>query len=200
MKTDKSGIVSIIVVLLVVCGLQIVAQTVPPLGPSPFADTEISTNVAVTAWTQNTRNISVVLSLGATPSNNVQVAIGTDADADGRLADEETGLTLGWDCGEWFLSTDATTNVYKSSPIAGVGLRRELTFTVRLHPDGRPRAMEALEDGASLAFSELDDSTPPKWLFTKSWDLLKVTARGVDLDNECVSVRFGTDPMILLLR
>jgi hypothetical protein len=51
------------------------ARTVQGLPEPIFADTEISTNVAMTAWTQNTRNISVVLSLDATPSNNVMEAL-----------------------------------------------------------------------------------------------------------------------------
>ena len=59
------------------------ALTVPDL-PSPvFADTEVSTNVAIRAWTERTRMFNVVLSFDATPSNNVQVAFGTDASADG---------------------------------------------------------------------------------------------------------------------
>ena len=39
----------------------------------------------------------------ATPSNNVQIAFGKDTDADGDLAPEETQVTLGFDCGEWFV-------------------------------------------------------------------------------------------------
>ena len=131
MKTDKSSIMSGTVGMLVSTVMQAVAQTVPPLMAPGFADTEVSTNVIVTAWTQNTRNFSVALSLDATPSNNVQVAFGFDADSDECLTGEETGLT---------------------------------------------------------------------WLFDKDWDLLKVTARGVDFCNENVSVQFGSDPAVLLMR
>jgi hypothetical protein len=78
------------------------ALTLPDLPPPVFADTEVSTNVATRAWTERTRMFNVVLSFDATPSNNVQAAFGADASADGNLSDEEAGLTLGWDCGEWF--------------------------------------------------------------------------------------------------
>ena len=71
--------------------------------PSGCADTESSINVAVTNWPGLGRRIYLTLSAVATPSNNVQIAFGKDADADGVLAPEETQVTLGFDCGEWFV-------------------------------------------------------------------------------------------------
>lgn len=67
------------------------ALTVPDLLAPVFADTEVSTNVAMMAWGENNRKFHVSLQFDATPSNNVQVAFGTDESADGNLSDEETG-------------------------------------------------------------------------------------------------------------
>ena len=53
------------------------ALAVPELPPPVFADTEVSTNVAMRAWTERMRMFNVTLSFDATPSNNVQVAFGT---------------------------------------------------------------------------------------------------------------------------
>ena len=75
------------------------ARTFQELPEPIFVDTEVSTNVAIWAWTERARMFNVTLSFDATPSNNVQVVFGTDASADGNLSDEEAGLTLGWDCG-----------------------------------------------------------------------------------------------------
>ena len=36
----------------------------------------------------------------ASPSNNVEVAFGCDAN--GTLEDSDTAFAIGWDCGEWF--------------------------------------------------------------------------------------------------
>ena len=55
------------------------------LGNSPFADTEISTNVAFSAWTEHMLAFEYELAFDGTPSNNVQVAFGTDADSDGDV-------------------------------------------------------------------------------------------------------------------
>ena len=53
------------------------------------------------------------MELKATPSNNVEVAIGCDANGDGHLSLDESGLTVGYDCGEWFVRSaekDAVTS------------------------------------------------------------------------------------------
>lgn len=75
------------------------ALTVPELAAPVFSDTEVSTNVAMMAWAENTRLFNVTLQFDATPSNNVQVAFGVDESLDGNLSAEESSLTLGWDCG-----------------------------------------------------------------------------------------------------
>ena len=82
-------------------GSSTVCQLATP-APSGWADTESSVNVAVTNWPGLGRHIYLTLAAFATPSNNVQVAFGKDADADGDLAPEETMLCIGVDCGEPF--------------------------------------------------------------------------------------------------
>ena len=57
------------------------------------------------------------LELQASPSNNVEVAIGCDANGDGHLSLDESGLTVGYDCGEWFVRSaekDAVTSAVVS--------------------------------------------------------------------------------------
>ena len=83
-------------------GSSTICQLATP-APSGWADTESSINVAVTNWPGLGRHIYLTLSAMATPSNNVQITFGKDADADGDLAPEETQVTLGFDCGEWFV-------------------------------------------------------------------------------------------------
>ena len=71
---------------------------VPP-GASEFADTEVTTNIPVNVFRSDVRGLDVSVELCATPSNNVQVAFGRDADGDGVLAPEESDLVVGWECG-----------------------------------------------------------------------------------------------------
>ena len=176
------------------------ALTMPELLPPVFADTEVSTNVAMRAWGENTRLFNVSLSFDATPSNNVQVAFGTDESADDNLSDEETGLTLGWDCGSWFIASADATNRFTAAP-AGIGTRKELSLQMTLGADGLPRALELADGSSPLAFTGLNLSpAPPAWMFSKDWNLLKVVARGTDEQNEQISVILSNDAVMLLLR
>ena len=76
---------------------------VGPLPTPEFADTEVSTNFVFSVGEGQNRDLVFTVELHATPSNNVEVAIGVDADEDGSLSLEETALAVGYDCGEWFV-------------------------------------------------------------------------------------------------
>ena len=77
-----------------------VRPVLPP--PSPYADTESVTNVAFNAGIAGDNFFALTLELDASPSNNVEVAFGHDANGNGALDDSEADLAVGWDCGEWF--------------------------------------------------------------------------------------------------
>jgi len=173
--------------------------TVPSLPPATFADTEVTTNVAVSVWTDTLRHVQVSLTCDTTPSNNVQVAFGTDESNDGNLSAEETGLILGWDCGEWFITSAAVTNRFIAPP-ADPAIRKTLSFHMRLGEDGVPRSLQVTDGSSPIVFTGQDFEPPPPWLFSKTWNLLKITARGVDVHDGHVSLKFNTDPVILLLR
>ena len=78
------------------------AVTVEPLPQSEFADTEVSTNIAFAVERPAMTRIEFTVALDATPTNNVEVAIGTDANGDGNLSVEESAHVFGYDCGKWF--------------------------------------------------------------------------------------------------
>ena len=78
------------------------AVTVEPMPPCAYADTEVSTNIAFVVDRAIMTRIEFTVELDATPTNNVEVAIGTDADGDGNLSVEEAAYTFGYDCGSWF--------------------------------------------------------------------------------------------------
>ena len=65
--------------------LQSTATTPPHLPEAAFADTEVSTNVTLSTWSEHVPTFRISVSLDATPSNNVQIAIGEDVSGDGSL-------------------------------------------------------------------------------------------------------------------
>ena len=78
------------------------AVTVEPLPPSGYSDMEVSTNFHYEVTLTNVTRMAFVVELEATPTNNVEVAIGTDGNGDGNLAVEESAYVFGYDCGTWF--------------------------------------------------------------------------------------------------
>ena len=80
------------------------AVHVPQMRESPWLDTEVFTNVAFRTGNSELRKIGVDMEFVGTPTNNVQVAFGHDADADGDLSDEEAQLVFGWESGRRFMS------------------------------------------------------------------------------------------------
>ena len=142
-------------VLLSMCAFSGFGIEIPALPQSEFVDTEVSTNFAFTVGEGSNRRLVFSLELGASPTNNVEVAIGCDADEDGLLSLDEVALVVGYDCGKWFVRCAANNNV-TCSDAADAGIFHR-TYEVR---------------------SRHIDS---------SWNLVKVTRRGLGASNENVS-------------
>ena len=88
------------------------AVEVGALPGAEVADTEVSTNVALAVGAAGNRRLVFSVELQASPSNNVEVAVGHDADGDGSLSLDESAFAVGYDCGEWFTllaASDAVT-------------------------------------------------------------------------------------------
>ena len=165
---------SYLFVILSAAARQPVTSALPP---SAYADTEVSTNVPFTAWEEHQKRFEHRLSFEATPSNNVQVAFGTDADADGVLGPDEERLVVGWDCGEWFV-LDATNGVRLADAAQPTNRAQTLAFVFETRSDGAVKSLSLSSDGVGL-FPSLA-ATPPKGLYDTRWDMFRLTARGVD--------------------
>ena len=130
--------------------MSVFAVTVEQLPPSEFADTEVSTNIAFVVERPAMTRIEFTVALDATPTNNVEVAIGTDGNGDGNLSVEEAAYTFGYDCGTWFCrERDANT-------IENTAVNHNL--------QPQPRLSHAF----ILKMRKLDTA----------WNLVKVTRRG----------------------
>lgn len=123
------------------------------LAASPWADTEATTNICFAPCDGPLCRIDLSLEFDATPSNNVQVAFGRDADGDGALGLDEQALTVGWDCGGWLVrgETNDFARTWMESvagAAAGTNAHRRVELTGLAHES--------------------------------DWDLVRVTVRGVD--------------------
>ena len=137
------------------------------LAPPSHIDTEVTTNVSCNLNLLSLKEYRLSLGLVGTPSNNVEVALGHDADGDGVLSIDEAALSLAWDCGAWIAAGQGG----EITPLTG-------------GPD---------TNGVVWAHVEVDVRRPranPPWMYSETWDLIQVTRRGVDDPQERVA--FGT--------
>ena len=143
--------------------------TVETLPQSAYADTEVSTNIAFAVERPAMSRIEFTVALDATPTNNVEVAIGKDENGDGNLSVEESAYVFGYDCGSWFCRTRDENKVEST--------------TVDL--DLRPRPL--ISHTFILKRQKLDTA----------WDTVKVTRRGCGASCELVKAE-GRRPGFML--
>ena len=167
------------------------------LPPSGFADTETATNVVFSFAEEIARDFSLVLSLGASPSNCVEVSFGRDADGNGQLAPSEAGLAIGWDCGQWFIVGTNRSARIEASPANGA-TRKELSMVMCLDSSAGVKQLSIRESGSAEVFPELV-AARPGWLFDRSWNLARLVVRGVDPARErAVAVLCGAGTVVRL--
>ena len=169
------------------------------LPPAVHADTETVTNVPFAVALDAAGRLSFDLVCRATPSNNVEVAFGRDADGNGRLDVGEEGCLVGWDCGAWFVREGADGEplaaVPEQSPTGDV---RTLSWRLWVGADGTPSRLDARADGDAV-FGALADA-PPAWLHSPSWDVVRLTGRGIDAPLESFSVAVTPDGTMFFVR
>ncbi len=145
------------------------------------------------------RLLRVTLDFHATPSNNVQVALGTDAaPADGALSPAETALVFGWDCGAWVLRPGGLRECRAYAPADAQNARRRvLTAEFRLRADGTAASAAFEEEGAGAVLF----GAPPLPLSAGApWSLLRATARGAGTGAASVSVVRQADGTRIILQ
>ena len=170
------------------------------LPPAVHADTETVTNVPFATALDAAGRLSFDLVCRATPSNNVEVAFGTDANGNGVLEPEETDRVVGWDCGSWFTrkGADGACQMENGEWKIENGVEpevRTLSWRVRVRTDGTPFRLEATADG-SPAFADL----PLESTYSPSWNLLRLTGRGLDASLENFFVSATPDGTVFIMR
>ncbi len=158
-------------------------------------DTEVVTNHSFTAIRSDSRVFSFTLELDATPSNNVEVAFGRDADGDGALSRFEATMRVGWDCGVWEIVDCATGDVFSEPGSPGpVSLSWMLIFSSA----GVPKSLTTSVSGTGV-FAALAEH-PPQFLFSKDWNMVRVTCRGIESPHPSLSGSFANHPFVIRLR
>ena len=96
-----------------------------------YVDTEVATSLPFRVSLDDASRVEISLSLVATPTNVVEVSIGTDENGDGELSFEETAWTFGYSCGTWFAFDAEMEKVVVEAASRSDGARIERTFVWR---------------------------------------------------------------------
>ena len=161
-----------------------------------FADTEVSTNVPFAFPQANVKHFFLSMELAGTPSNNVQVAFGRDANTNGVLEVEESGFAIGWDCGRWRVrgglgglewgAEEVTTNRVKVLDV-------DLCVA-----NAKGRRIVSAENGVALDWGE--DRKLPRAMYDNSWDTLRLTVRGVDQTDESLRAAVRVEGLKVIIK
>ena len=75
---------------------------VSALPQSEYADTEVSTNVALNVSAARLERLTLSVAFETSETNEVLVALGADTDGNGDLSIDEADVVFGCDCGAWY--------------------------------------------------------------------------------------------------
>jgi len=167
-----------------------------------LADTEVSTNVPVAFPPANVKHLLATVEFAGTPSNNVQVAFGCDVNTNGVLEIDETGLVVGWDCGRWML---------RGGEIAGGCLAADRAWTADEMTTNRVKRLEfdlGVSNARSKRLFSSENGVPLDWpmpsvprdLYDRSWNMLRLTVRGVDVADESLRAELRVAGTVISIR
>lgn len=187
--------------LTVVMPFAALARTilVPTQPVSPYLDTEVSTNFALHAGRTDTWGFDLRIQIAGTPTNDLEVAFGVDANTNGVLEVEEIETVYGWRGGRYFvenvpawerIEVEAITNVLCG--VCDIHLEnnasvvpKRFAATCGISPERSEPRQRSLE-GCVAAFGGLATTPPPAWLFRREWDMVRVVRRGAGIPSEWV--------------
>ena len=149
------------------------ADVRPVLPPVQHLDTEVATNIVISAAAQGSREYVFELSFSGTASNNVEIVFGADANGDGALSSDEIGVSAGWDCGEWFVMNAETDERVSVEAADGAHC---LVGMIRLRTNGRVREI-SFGDGPATLFPALQGAALG-WTFPVGWNMVRLVGRG----------------------
>ena len=167
-----------------------------PLPQPDSADAGAVTNI-VFAASPMPGAVTFSLEFAPSPTNNVEIALGTDADGDGDLSDGEVRLAIGWDCGRWFVRGENAEDEHSHSATAD-GTAKVFSWRLATLRGGVPSRLVATVDGAPL-FGDLSAS-PPRWLYDTSWNLARVVVRGADVEGSVAPVKASVAGTVFYMR
>ena len=157
--------------------LRAVEFTVTQMPVSPFADTEVLMNMVINKADIN--YVDLKFTFCGTPTNDLEMAFGTDVNTNGVLDAEEVETRFGWRGGRYFIENALTCESFDSDAIAGSqNLSVELHLDIKTSPQQVRRI--AVAGVNASAFAGILSERPPAWLWRREWNMMRMTRRGAE--------------------
>ena len=157
--------------------LRAVEFTVNQMPMSPFADTEVSTNMVINKADIN--YVDLKFTFCGTPTNDLEMAFGTDVNTNGVLDAEEVETRFGWRGGRYFIENALTCESFDSDAITvSQNLSVELYLDIKMAPQQVRRI--AVAGVNASAFAGILSERPPAWLWRREWNMMRMTRRGTE--------------------
>ena len=184
-----------IAILLTAVAAVVLARTLTvSLPPVAHADTETVANVPLAASLDTAGRFAFSLTCIATPTNNVEVAFGRDANGNGALDVDEIERVVGWDCGAWFTRSGAD-GEYITAETCSSGETRTISWELKTSLQGAPSRLSVVADGMTV-FSELSIADG----YSPTWNMMRLVGRGLDASQENFSVTVSPDGTTIFMR
>ena len=171
----------------------------PQLPAPEFLDTEVVAHYALDQGIVGTWRLDFTLVFNGSPSNNVEAAFGCDADGSGELAPNETDMIVGWDCGRYFMEHFKDGERFEETNVGTDGIERSLDWHYVVGNKKRTLKGFSATNEVGVAFADLSANLP-RWLYRGDWNLMRLTARGVDVQDEHFDVQVLHKGFLINLR
>ena len=168
------------------------------LGASPYADTEISTNIVLHKNRTDTRDMDIHFQFLGTSTNELEIAFGRDVNANGVLDVEEVETIYGWRGGRYFIEDVLGWNRIETG-VSSSGTSEVFDVHVKNDAEIVPKRFAA-SCGGNAIFPELATLPPPPWLFRRQWNMARVTRRGAGTPSEWVRCDIKYEQFAIRLR
>lgn len=193
MNTNTSTLVAVALFPVMAFG-----GVLSPLPSPAYADTEVSAHHRLEQPSVGLRGLDFRLDFSGTPSNNVEVAFGRDADGDGTLSPLETDVVIGWECGCYFIERFRTGERIDETNV-GTNDVRSLAWHYDVRKGGKVFKAFTATSEAGAVFASVSVNAPA-WLYDRSWNLMRLTARGTDIQGERFEVETRSSGLLINLR
>ena len=188
-----------LVSILALVGLRVLAVSLPPMPVSPYADTEVSTNVAFNSVRSDVKEFELKFSFDGSASNSIQVALGRDSDKDGTLSFAEIGAVYGWRNGRYFAEDVASGRRFEEFAVED-SEETGRVFSVKMRTSRNREAKEFdARAGSESVLTNLSQSCPV-WLYRPEWNMMRITRRGIGEPAEWFTCDIGYSSFYITIR